>query len=298
MRVGVSSERASPPIPTSRHARQISPPSRAVVVPRASRRRSDAESCPSNDREISRVPRARASASRAPDARTEETTYLGFDDVKERELVTFWREYAEANDRTTKALVERARGREELGDPVAIARAGDLLRALLPDIDVCSVFEREPGAVRLEFRDASKRVLALQDVLCSSDLCRDVTSLVERHPTLLLVDDIEAHIERAVAKLASLEPRCDARSIVSEFPELIYRIHSYDYVESLPISIQNMLLDSASEDEARIDDYERAWNERERINRGDVDDPFDDQALDWTVDGYYEGPSHEGPIAD
>ena len=43
---------------------------------------------------------------------------------------------------------------------------------------------------------------------------------------------------------------------------------------------------------------ERAWNERERINSGDVDDPFDDQALDWTVDGYYEGPSHEGPIAD
>ena len=112
------------------------------------------------------------------------------------------------------------------GDP-AIAIAGDRLRQLLPDIDVCAVFERDPSAIRVEFVSASKRVLELQDVLCSSDMCRDVTGLIERHPTLLLVDDIHAHIERAVEKLASLEPRCDARAVVNEFPELIYRIHSY-----------------------------------------------------------------------
>ena len=105
-------------------------------------------------------------------------------------------------------------------------------------------------------------MLELQDVLCSSDMCRDVTGLVERHPTLLLVDDIHAHIERAVAKLASLEPRCSAAAS-HEFPELIYRIHAYDYVESLPISIQNMLLDFSSEDETRLEDYERAWDECE-----------------------------------
>ena len=54
------------------------------------------------------------------------------------------------------------------------------------------------------------------------------------------------------------------RAVVDEFPELIYRIHAYDYVESLPISIQNMLLDFSSEDETRLEDYERAWDECEK----------------------------------
>lgn len=217
-----------------------------------------------------------------------EIDYLGYDEPWQRELVMFWREYARARDRSVRALVDAAETRADMRDPVAISRAGDRLRRLLPDIDVCAVFERDPGVLRLEFISASKRVLELQDVLCSSDMCRDVTGLIERHPTLLLVDDIEAHIERAVEKLAALEPRCDARAVVQEFPELIYRIHSYDYVESLPISIQNMLLDSASEDEARLEDYERAWNEREAADRDE--DPFADSALEWTIDGYFEGP--------
>jgi len=236
-----------------------------------------------------------AAARRDDDARAPELAavkpevdYLGYDEPWQRELVMFWREYASARDRTVRALVDVAETRAEMRDPVAISRAGDRLRRLLPDIDVCAVFERDPGVLRLEFVAASKRVLELQDVLCSSDMCRDVTGLIERHPTLLLMDDIEAHIQRAVDKLAALEPRCDARAVVHEFPELIYRIHSYDYVESLPISIQNMLLDSASEDEMRLEDYERAWNEREAADRSE--DLFADDALEWTMDGYFEGP--------
>ena len=80
-----------------------------------------------------------------------------------------------------------------------------------------------------------------------------------------------------------------ARAVVDEFPELIYRIHAYDYVESLPISIQNMLLDFSSEDETRLEDYERAWDECEAAAAGS-DDFFADDASEWMIDGYWEGP--------
>ena len=136
-----------------------------------------------------------------------EEDHLGYTEPWATALVTFWREYASAKDRTVRSLVEVAEKHPHMRDPVTIATAGDRLRRLLPDIDVCAVFERDPDAVRLELAAASKRVLELQDVLCSSDMCRDVTGLVERHPTLLLVDDIHAHIERAVGRMRSRRRR-------------------------------------------------------------------------------------------
>ena len=248
-------------------------------------------------RAVRRPSACRASARRRDEAKAQNALdaavgadALGYTEPWAVELVTFWREYAGARDRVVRALVEVGETHREMRDPAQIAIAGDRLRRLLPDIDVCAVFERDPGVLKIEFVAASKRVLELQDVLCSSDMCRDVTGLIERHPQLLLVDDIHAHIERAVAKLASLEPNCDARAVVDEFPELIYRIHSYDYVESLPISIQNMLLDSASEDETRLEDYERMWDEREAADR-ERDDFFADDASEWMVDGFWEGPA-------
>ena len=50
-----------------------------------------------------------------------------------------------------------------------------------------------------------------------------------------------------------------------------------------------MLLDSASEDETRLEDYERAWDEREAADAG-LDDFFADDASEWMIDGYWEGP--------
>ena len=248
-------------------------------------------------RSVRRPSACRASARRRDEAKAQnaldaavDVDNLGYTEPWAVELVTFWREYAGARDRVVRALVDVGETHREMRDPAQIAIAGDRLRRLLPDIDVCAVFERDPGVSKIEFVAASKRVLELQDVLCSSDMCRDVTGLIERHPQLLLVDDIHAHIERAVAKLASLEPNCDARAVVDEFPELIYRIHSYDYVESLPISIQNMLLDSASEDDTRLEDYERMWDEREAADR-ERDDFFADDASEWMVDGFWEGPT-------
>lgn len=51
------------------------------------------------------------------------------------------------------------------------------------------------------------------------------------------MDDIYVYIECVVVKLVSLELNCDARVVVDEFLEFIYRIYLYDYVESLFISI-------------------------------------------------------------
>jgi len=289
---------AMPRVIAARARAHVRDPARASL--RAARRARASSGALSNARAARAVRRpsaCRASARRRDEAKAQNALdaavgadALGYTEPWAVELVTFWREYAGARDRVVRALVEVGETHREMRDPAQIAIAGDRLRRLLPDIDVCAVFERDPGVLKIEFVAASKRVLELQDVLCSSDMCRDVTGLIERHPQLLLVDDIHAHIERAVAKLASLEPNCDARAVVDEFPELIYRIHSYDYVESLPISIQNMLLDSASEDETRLEDYERMWDEREAADR-ERDDFFADDASEWMVDGFWEGPA-------
>ena len=51
-----------------------------------------------------------------------------------------------------------------------------------------------------------------------------------------------------------------------------------------------MLLDSASEDDTRLEDYERMWDEREAADR-ERDDFFADDASEWMVDGFWEGPT-------
>jgi len=204
------------------------------------------------------------------------------------ELSDFWVAYARASPRTVIALLEVAEQCEAMRSPSAIARAGNTLRTLLPDIDVASVFERDPEALGVTFASAHKRLLALQQVLCDIDQCADVTSIVERYPKLLLEGDVATHVARAERKLAALAPDCNAKAIVRANPELIYRIHHYDDGDALPISIQNMLLEFErdGEEAARALEYDKMWDERSRVDRGVAEDI---DASEWMMDGYFPG---------
>ena len=151
---------------------------------------------------------------------------------------------------------------------------------------------------------ASQSILELQEVLCDVDKCTDVTPVIERHPKLLLCDDVRAEVAAATEKLRRLAPCCDAAKAVSEYPELIYRIHAYDAYDELPISIVNIILETSTDDVAeRVASYNAAWDDWERENgtlangtahdalvSGDLAlDPFEaTDASEWMNDGYWE----------
>lgn len=87
----------------------------------------------------------------------------------------------------------------------------------------------------------------------------------------------------------------------------VYRIHQYDDYAELPISIQNIIMETSSEDiSERIDEYNARWDDWEREagvgegafgdaagldetswrnDRGGFDAP---DAQEWMLDGYYD----------
>lgn len=160
------------------------------------------------------------------------------------------------------------------------------------------MFQREPEMVHLNFVRASQSILELQEVLCDVDKCTDVTPVIERHPKLLLCEDVRAEVAAATEKLRSLAPCCDAAKAVSEYPELIYRIHAYDAYDELPISIVNIILETSTDDIAeRVATYNAVWDEWER-ERGDAPSfDFDAPAHDAFVSGDYALDPFEAPDA-
>lgn len=87
----------------------------------------------------------------------------------------------------------------------------------------------------------------------------------------------------------------------------VYRIHQYEDYAELPISIQNIIMETSSEDiSERIDEYNARWDDWEREagvgegafgdaagldetswrnDRGGFDAP---DAQEWMLDGYYD----------
>ena len=230
-------------------------------------------------------------------------------------MVRFWRDWnvvaaAEARDRhrvreaDIKHLVRLGRVEKAFASPDLLASAAKKLTSLLPDAHVPNMLQREPDIMHLNFVRASQSILELQEVLCDVDKCTDVTPIIERHPKLLLCDDVRAEVASATERLRRLAPCCDAAKAVSEYPELIYRIHAYDSYDELPISIVNIILETSTDDVAeRIASYNAAWDDWERENgtlaNGTAHDasvsedlaldPFEaTDASEWMNDGYWE----------
>ena len=205
-------------------------------------------------------------------------TDLGFCELWENEMVAFWRSWNDmaeterhkVRDIDIRWLVKLGRVDEQFTKPDVVFNNAKKLSALLPDANVPNMLQREPDVLNLNFVRASQSILELQSVLCSSDHCSDVTPVLERHPRLLLCEDVVAEVDAAKARLQELAPSCDAGKAISEYPELIYRIHNYGEYSELPISIQNIILETSNEEvDDILESYNSRWDEWER-ERGDV----------------------------
>jgi len=242
----------------------------------------------------------------------DELDVFGFSEDWEVQMVAFWRDWnavaaAQERDRhrvreaDIKSLVALGRTEKSFASPEVLAAGARRLASLLPDAHVPNMLQREPLIIHLNFVRASQSILELQKALCDVDKCTDVTPVIERHPRLLLCEDVRAEIAAANVKLKKIAPRCDASRAIAEYPELIYRIHSYhDYAE-LPISIVNIILETSTDDlEERAASYDRMWDDWESESRGASTgdrlvaadhalDPFEAQdASEWMHDGFWE----------
>jgi len=205
-------------------------------------------------------------------------TDLGFCELWENEMVAFWRSWNDmaeterhkVRDVDIRWLVKLGRVDEKFSKPDLVFNNAKKLSTLLPDANVPNMLQREPNVLNINFVRASQSILELQSVLCSSDRCQDVTPVIERHPRLLLCEDVVAEVDSAKARLQELAPSCDASKAISEYPELIYRIHNYGEYSELPISIQNIILETSNEEVDEIlESYNSRWDDWER-ERGDV----------------------------
>ena len=273
---------------------------------------------------------------------------FGFTEQWEVDMVRFWRDWNDATERhrvrelDIKWLVALGRTDDSFSRVDVVSAGARKLATLLPDANVPNMFQREPAIIHFNFVRASQSILELQEVLCDVDKCTDVTPVLERHPRLLLCEDVRAEVEAAKARLHELAPKCDAAKAVNEYPELsacaypdaksrsfaprfrrpasrdsppaprpsrlaVYRIHQYDEYAELPISIQNIIMETSSEDiSERIDEYNARWDDWEREagagegafgdaagldetswrnDRGGFDAP---DAQEWMLDGYYD----------
>ena len=260
-----------------------------------------------------------ASTSSTPASPEDDLDVFGFSEEWEVQMVAFWRDWNQTvveQERTRhkirendiKNLVELGRVEESFAHVETVYASTQKLSSLLPDAHVPNMFQREPNLIHMNFAKASQSILTLQEVLCSNDRCNDVTPVLERHPKLLLCSDVLEEVDLAVKKLKEIAPDCDARKAVSEYPELLYRIHSYNEYAELPISIMNIILETSTQDiSEKVDDYNAVWDEWERASgvcsgfvnqEGEGDrfangdhsmDHFDpDDASEWMSDGFWE----------
>ena len=141
-------------------------------------------------------------------------------------MVRFWRDWNDASERhrvrdlDIKWLVALGRTDDSFSRVDVVEAGARKLATLLPDANVPNMFQREPAIIHFNFVRASQSILELQEVLCDVDKCTDVTPVLERHPRLLLCEDVRAEVDAAKARLQELAPKCDATKAVNEYPEL------------------------------------------------------------------------------
>ena len=156
----------------------------------------------------------------------DELEVFGFTEQWEVDMVRFWRDWNDATERhrvrelDIKWLVALGRTDDSFSRVDVVSAGARKLATLLPDANVPNMFQREPAIIHFNFVRASQSILELQEVLCDVDKCTDVTPVLERHPRLLLCEDVRAEVEAAKARLHELAPMCDATKAVNEYPEL------------------------------------------------------------------------------
>jgi hypothetical protein len=139
----------------------------------------------------------------------------------------------------------------------------------------------------------------------------------ERCPRLLLCDDVRAEVDSAKSRLQQLAPECDVKLAVSEYPELIYRIGNYAEYNELPVSIQNIIMETSTRSEDEVfarDEWNSRWEDWDRekagksgtsgglvsgvygekgLRAGDWMNAAETASAEWMLDGCWEGDGEE-----
>ena len=238
--------------------------------------------------------------------------YLGYENEKRsRVLVEFWRSsFPEIKDFDVLNMMKLGRDYAKLRDCELVVTMDKKLNALLPGVSVLNVLHRCPTSLeKFDFGKASKRILEIQDVLCSEDYCHDVVDIVEKTPDLLLCESVYEEREKTIEKLnqmcnctdtyeggeVSKGIKIDAERTVAEYPELLYRLKEYDSYYDLPVSILNMLT-GPNEDEILDEDYDQMWDQNMGGKSSGKSSSFSSSSKstngesyeEWQNDGYWE----------
>lgn len=238
--------------------------------------------------------------------------YLGYENEKRSKvLVEFWRSsFPEIKDFDVLNMMKLGRDYAKLRDCELVITMDQKLNALLPGVSVLNVLQRCPTILeKFDFGKASKRILEIQDVLCSEDYCHDVVDIVEKTPDLLLCESVYEEREKTIEKLnqmcnctdtyeggeVSKGIKIDAERTVAEYPELLYRLKEYDSYYDLPVSILNMLT-GPNEDEILDEDYDQMWDQNMGGKSSGKSSSFSSSSKstngesyeEWQNDGYWE----------
>merc|ERR1711959_500050 len=230
----------------------------------------------------------------------DDNKYLGYATKEDRCLIDFWREhFPSIKDFDVSTMMKLSKTHAKLRDAALVARIDRRVRALLPGVHVLNVLQRCPTILeRLDFSKASRRILEIQDVLCSEEMCHDVVDIVEKTPDLLLCESVYEEREKTIEKLNRMCNRTDtyeggaiakgktidAERTVAEYPELLYRLKEYDSYYDLPVSILNTL-SGPNEDEILDEDYDQMWEENARGASAASDEMSHEE---WRHDGYWD----------
>ena len=234
--------------------------------------------------------------------------YLGYEnDKRSKVLVEFWRSsFPEIKDFDVLNMMKLGAEYAKLRDCELVVTMDKKLNALLPGVSVLNVLQRCPTILeKFDFGKASKRILEIQDVLCSEDYCHDVVDIVEKTPDLLLCESVYEERKKTIEKLnqmcnctdtyeggeVSKGIKIDAERTVAEYPELLYRLKEYDSYYDLPVSILNMLT-GPNEDEILDEDYDQMWDQnmagKSSGSNSSSNSTNSESYEEWQNDGYWE----------
>jgi hypothetical protein len=158
-------------------------------------------------------------------------------------MASFWLEQGlntTQAERVSKELLKQ----EPRCEIATIAAKMNRLYRILPEANIPLMIHKDTSVLDLDVSAAVRNLVLLVGIFESGD----VVDMVTKEPCLLAMSNLEACIDRTVAKLVELHPSRSidtVKRILEEHPQLITRMDYYPHVmtiDELPIEIQNMMI--------------------------------------------------------
>uniref|UniRef100_A0A7S0WQC2 Uncharacterized protein n=1 Tax=Pyramimonas obovata TaxID=1411642 RepID=A0A7S0WQC2_9CHLO len=166
------------------------------------------------------------------------------------------------SERDLRELVKLGETHEHLRDVELLEACTTRMRLLIPDCKVEIMVQREPNCLNLTFTHAAHLLLQLQEFV-GSERKSEVTTVFERFPALLLVEDIPSAIRRATDHIINLKPVfevSEVEDILKRHPHLIYRVLYFDEFDVLPYDIKNHLWHRMDAEKAKAIEWNDQWD--------------------------------------